>query len=91
MIFKHALRNALIPIVTVIGVTAGVLLSRRGGHRDRCSRCPASAASSSARSSGATFPIIQGGLLVTACVFVFVNIVVDMLYGVLDPRVRDDR
>jgi peptide/nickel transport system permease protein len=37
------------------------------------------------------FPIIQGGLLVTASVFVFVNLIVDMLYGALDPRVRDDR
>jgi len=37
------------------------------------------------------YPIIQGGLLVTACVFVFVNIVVDILYGVFDPRVRDGR
>jgi peptide/nickel transport system permease protein len=37
------------------------------------------------------FPVIQGGLLVTAAIFVFVNIVVDMLYGWLDPRVRDER
>ena len=37
------------------------------------------------------FPIIQGGLLITAATFVFVNIAVDILYGWLDPRVRDDR
>jgi peptide/nickel transport system permease protein len=34
------------------------------------------------------YPIIQGGLLMTATIFVFVNIVVDVLYGLLDPRVR---
>ncbi len=37
------------------------------------------------------FPIIQGGLLITACVFVFVNILVDMAYAWFDPRGRDDR
>jgi peptide/nickel transport system permease protein len=37
------------------------------------------------------YPIIQGGLLMTAGVFVFVNIVVDLLYGVIDPRVRHGR
>jgi peptide/nickel transport system permease protein len=37
------------------------------------------------------FPIIQGGLLITACVFVFVNIVVDLLYAWFDPRVRSER
>ena len=37
------------------------------------------------------YPIIQGGLLLTATIFVFVNILVDVLYGLLDPRVRHGR
>jgi peptide/nickel transport system permease protein len=90
VVFKHALRNALVPIVTVMGVTAGVLLSGAVVIESVFS-LPGVGRLIVGSIQRRDFPIIQGGLLVTASVFVFVNLVVDMLYGWLDPRVRDDR
>jgi peptide/nickel transport system permease protein len=90
VIFKHALRNALIPIVTVTGVTAGALLSGAVVIESVFS-LPGVGRLIVGSIQRRDFPIIQGGLLVTASVFVFVNLIVDMLYGALDPRVRDDR
>ena len=90
VVFKHALRNALVPIVTVVGVTAGVLLSGAVVIESVFS-LPGVGRLIVGSIQRRDFPVIQGGLLVTASVFVFVNIVVDMLYGWLDPRVRDER
>ncbi|HQZ11881.1 MAG TPA: ABC transporter permease [Devosia sp.] len=90
VIFKHALRNALVPIVTVVGVSAGVLLSGAVVIESVFS-LPGVGRLIVGSIQRRDFPIIQGGLLVTAAVFVFVNLAVDILYGWLDPRVRDDR
>lgn len=90
VVFKHALRNAIIPILTVVGVTTGVLLSGAVVIETVFS-LPGVGRLIIGSIQRRDFPIIQGGLLVTATVFVFVNIVVDMLYGVFDPRVRDER
>jgi len=90
VVFKHALRNALIPIVTVVGVTAGVLLSGAVVIESVFS-LPGVGRLIVGSIQRRDFPVIQGGLLVTASIFVFVNIVVDMLYGLIDPRVRDER
>ncbi|MBX3529584.1 MAG: ABC transporter permease [Rhizobiaceae bacterium] len=90
VVFKHALRNALVPIVTVMGLTAGVLLSGAVVIESVFS-LPGVGRLIVGSIQRRDFPIIQGGLLVTACVFVFVNLVVDILYGWLDPRVRNER
>ena len=90
VVFKHALRNALVPIVTVTGVTAGVLLSG-AVVIEAVFSLPGVGRLIVGSIQRRDFPIIQGGLLVTASVFVFVNLIVDMLYGWLDPRVRDGR
>lgn len=90
VIFKHALVNAMVPIVTVVGVIAGVLLSG-AVVIEAVFSLPGVGRLIVGAIQRRDFPIIQGGLLVTAAVFVFVNIVVDVLYGWFDPRVRDDR
>jgi len=90
VIFRHGLRNAMIPIITVIGVITGVLLSGAVVIETVFS-LPGVGRLIIGAIQRRDFPIIQGGLLVTACVFVFVNIVVDMLYAWFDPRVRNDR
>lgn len=89
VIFRHGLRNAMIPIVTVIGVMTGVLLSGAVVIETVFS-LPGVGRLIIGAIQRRDFPIIQGGLLITACVFVFVNIVVDMLYAWFDPRVRDE-
>jgi peptide/nickel transport system permease protein len=89
VIFKHALRNALIPIVTVVGVMTGVLL---GGAVviESVFSLPGVGRLIIGAIQRRDYPIIQGGLLITAATFVFVNILVDLAYGWLDPRVRND-
>ena len=90
VVFKHALRNAMLPILTTIGVTTGVLLSGTVVIETVFS-LPGVGRLVIGSIQRRDFPVIQGGLLVTATVFVFVNIVVDVLYGLFDPRVKNDR
>jgi peptide/nickel transport system permease protein len=84
---RHVLRNALLPIVTVIGLQTGLLLSGAvltetvfgwGGMGQLL--------------AGAVldkdYPVIQGGVLFLAVVFVLVNLVVDVAYAYIDPRIR---
>ncbi len=80
----------MIPIVTIIGIMTGVLL---GGAVvvETVFSLPGVGRLIVGAIQRRDYPIIQGGLLITAATFVFVNIAVDILYGWLDPRVRDDR
>lgn len=89
LILRHGLRNALIPIVTVVGVMTGVLL---GGAVviESVFSLPGVGRLIIGAIQRRDYPIIQGGLLITAATFVFVNILVDLAYGWLDPRVRND-
>lgn len=84
---RHVLRNALLPVVTVIGLQTGLLLAGAVLTEtvfafDGMGRFLAQAI------INRDFPVIQGGILLVAVVFVLVNLVVDLTYGVLDPRVR---
>jgi peptide/nickel transport system permease protein len=90
IVFKHALLNAMIPILTVIGVMTGVVL---GGAVviETVFSLPGVGRLIVGAIQRRDYPIIQGGLLVTAATFVFVNILVDIAYGWLDPRVRHGR
>lgn len=90
VIFKHALLNALVPVVTLIGVITGVLL---GGAVviETVYSLPGVGRLIIGAIQRRDYPIIQGGLLMTSATFVLVNVVVDILYGWLDPRVRHER
>ena len=90
VIFRHGLGNAMIPIITVVGVMTGVMLSGAVVIETVFS-LPGVGRLIIGAIQRRDFPIIQGGLLITACVFVFVNLVVDLLYVWFDPRVRDER
>jgi len=87
---KHALKNALVPIVTVIGIGFGVLLSGSVVIETVFS-LPGMGRLLATAIFGRDYPLIQGGLLVTAAVLVLLNLLVDMLYAAIDPRVRYDR
>ncbi len=86
---KHALANALIPVVTVIGLIVGILL---GGAVvvEQVFSLPGAGRLIIGAILRRDYPVIQGGLLLTAMIFVFVNLAVDVLYAALDPRVRYD-
>lgn len=90
VILVHALRNALIPVVTVIGLQTGVLLAGAiltetifawpgvGKWILECIR-------------RRDYPAVQGGILLISSVIILVNMLVDMLYGIINPRIRHSR
>lgn len=87
IIGKHALLNALIPIITVTGMIVGILL---GGAVviEQVFSLPGTGRLIIGAVMRRDYPVIQGGLLMLAFIFVFVNILVDLLYMLVDPRVR---
>jgi len=88
---KHALTNALIPVITVAGVVVGILLGG-AGVIEQVFALPGVGRLIIGAVLRRDYPVIQGGLLLLASIYVFVNIAVDLLYAYVDPRVRyDDR
>ena len=87
VIFKHALRNAMLPTVTVIGLQAGLLM---GGAviTETIFSWPGVGQIAYDSVNRRDYAMIQGVVLYGATLFVLVNLVVDVLYAVLDPRVR---
>lgn len=87
VILVHALRNALIPVITVIGLQTGVLLAGAiltetifawpgiGKWILECIR-------------RRDYPAVQGGILLISSVIILVNMLVDLLYGIINPRIR---
>lgn len=84
---KHALRNAFLPILTVIGQTVGGLIAGTVVV-ETIFNIPGLGQLTLAAINSRDFPVIQGIVLVVAFGYVTVNLIVDLLYGVLDPRVR---
>ena len=83
---KHALRNALIPVVTVVGFEVGVLI---GGAAvvEIIFGLPGVGYTLLNAISNRDYPVIQTATLLIAAVFVVANMVVDLIYGLLDPRI----
>ncbi|MBX7213833.1 MAG: ABC transporter permease [Thermoflexales bacterium] len=87
VVLRHALRNAIIPVVTIVGLQFGNLLagavvvetvfSRQGIGRLLVTAI-----------LGRDFPLVQGVVLFVACVYVGVNLLVDISYALIDPRIR---
>jgi dipeptide transport system permease protein len=86
----HALRNALIPVVTVIGLQTGTLL---GGAilTETIFAWPGIGKWLIESINRRDYPVLQGGVLLVAAVVMAVNLLVDLLYGALDPRIRHGR
>jgi peptide/nickel transport system permease protein len=89
VIYKHALRNASIPIVTVLGLQFGYLL---GGAVivETMFSLPGIGKMTLNAVNTRSYPIVQGGVLVIGLLFILVNLVTDLLYAVLNPRIRYD-
>jgi peptide/nickel transport system permease protein len=87
VIIKHALKNALLPVITVIGGQLGGLL---GGAilTETIFSWPGMGTWTYQAILGRDYPIVQASVLVSATIYVFVNLAVDLLYMVLDRRVR---
>jgi ABC-type dipeptide/oligopeptide/nickel transport system permease component len=87
VIYKHALKNALIPVVTIIGLQSGILL---GGAvlTETVFAWPGVGRLLVDSIMARDYPVVQGTVLLIAVIFVFVNLFVDILYSFLDARIR---
>ena len=87
VVLRHGLVNAMVPIVTVMGIMVGGLL---GGAVviEQVFSIPGMGRLIIGAVLSRDFPVIQGGLLFLALIYLVVNIIVDLLYAVIDPRVR---
>ena len=83
----HALRNALLPVITVVGLQFGSLLSGAIIIENVFSR-PGLGATLIDAIKERNYPVVQGVVLVIAAIYVVVNIAVDLSYGLADPRIR---
>ena len=87
VILKHALANALIPIVTVIGIIISLLLSG-AVVTEALFSLPGMGQLLTQAVLSRDYPMVQGGLLLVTTFLVVVNVLVDILYALIDPRVR---
>ncbi|MBI2888211.1 MAG: ABC transporter permease [Chloroflexi bacterium] len=87
VVYRHALRNALLPVITVIGLQTGFLM---GGAIivETIFSWPGLGQMMYRAISSRDTPVVMGGVLLLATVFVFVNLVVDICYAFLDPRIK---
>jgi peptide/nickel transport system permease protein len=87
VIWGHALKNAMLPVVTVMGVQLGYLL---GGSIlvETVFSWPGLGLQLFRAISSRDLPLVQGGVMLVSAIFVFLNLAIDVLYAFLDPRVR---
>lgn len=89
VVYRHAMANAMIPVVTIVGLRLGFLL---GGSVivEQVFAWPGVGTQIITAIGNRDFPVVQAAVLVIALSFVLINLVVDLLYGTLDPRIRYD-
>jgi peptide/nickel transport system permease protein len=90
VVLKHGLRNAAIPLITFLGLQMGLLL---GGTVvvEEIFGWPGVGRLLLQAISYRDYPVVQAATFILAMIFVLVNILVDLIYAVLDPRIRDQR
>ncbi len=87
VLLKHGMRNALIPVITIVGLQFGAMLAGAIITEDIFAR-PGIGTLLLEGIRERNFPLIQGSVLFVAIVYVSVNLIVDIAYGITDPRVR---
>ena len=87
VVMKHAFKNALIPVLTVIGLTAALLVSG-AVVTETVFGLPGVGNLVVSAVLRRDYPVIQGALLIIAALYVLINFLIDMLYLLIDPRVR---
>ena len=83
----HAFRNALIPVITVIGLQVGTLLAG-AILTETIFSWPGIGKWLVEAIHRRDYPVVQGGILLSATIIILVNLIVDVLYGVINPRIR---
>ncbi|WP_262947623.1 dipeptide ABC transporter permease DppB [Xenorhabdus indica] len=90
VIIVHALRNALLPVVTVIGLQVGIMLAG-AILTETIFSWPGLGRWLIDALQRRDYPVVQGGVLLVATMIILVNFVVDLLYGIVNPRIRHKR
>lgn len=87
VVYKHSLKNAFIPVLTIIGLQTGLLL---GGAilTETIFGWPGIGNYIYNAIDYRDYPVVQSGILVVATIFVFINLIVDLLYAAIDPRIK---
>jgi len=89
VLFRHALKNAFLPVITIIGLQAGTLLAG-AVLTETIFSWPGIGKWVYDSILGRDYPIVQGGTLLIAIIFLFINLLVDISYAWLDPRIHYD-
>jgi ABC-type dipeptide/oligopeptide/nickel transport system permease component len=90
VIFKHALRNAILPVITGLGISFGYLLM--GSFViEMIFRIPGIGNEIVDAIQSRNNPVVMGGVIVTATMFTLINILIDVILPILDPRIREAR
>lgn len=89
VVFRHALRNALMPIVTIVGLSFGSLLAG-AVLTETVFALPGMGTQLVSAILARDYPVVQAFTVAIAVIFVFVNLIVDLSYAYLDPRIRLD-
>lgn len=89
VLFRHALKNAFLPVVTIIGLQTGTLMAG-AVLTETIFSWPGIGKWVYDAILGRDYPIVQGGTLLIAIIFVFFNLLVDLSYAYLDPRIHYD-
>ncbi len=84
---RHVLRNAMLPVSTIVGLQVGLLLSG-AILTETVFAYPGIGSWLRQAISDRNYPVIQGGILFVAIIVVFVNLLVDISYGLINPRIR---
>jgi peptide/nickel transport system permease protein len=87
VVLKHAFRNAMLPIVTVVGLSVGSLLSG-AVLTETVFALPGVGTQLVSAILSRDYPVVQAFTVVIALIFVLVNLIVDLSYSYLDPRIR---
>jgi peptide/nickel transport system permease protein len=85
--FRHVMRNAMLPVTTIVGLQVGLLLSG-AILTETVFAYPGIGSWLQLAIANRNYPVIQGGILFVAIIVVFVNLLVDISYGFLNPRIR---
>lgn len=87
VVYKHSLKNAIIPVLTVIGLQTGLLL---GGAilTETIFSWPGIGRYIYDAIGFRDYPVVQSGILIVALIFVLINLIVDLLYAFVDPRIK---
>ena len=90
VLWRHVLRNALIPVVTVVGLELGTLLSG-SIIVETVFAWPGSGSLLISAIQARDYPLITGTVIIYTLAFVTINFTIDILYALIDPRIRFDR